>query len=986
MSHNVGRVVTIAPVRIGPDSGNPPNAGANWEFAFSPQPALQPPGGVPLFVILHLTNLALPGTSRVEIELGYAMDVITSAFGSEAWSRPVDPALGPVIVRFVGAAGGATLAEYGSGEPTATTHPASPYLNGVTNADLFLHGDPFTEPTYQQWLQCGGTFDWENAACVAADPVKKPTSDAVGMIVGYHVDDESGETKLSSCTVTLIDSDLVLTARHCVADPGDLEIRSGSVTFDFATDCPTPGPKPAGYAPTFHKVRGRVANGNWPATLDGDWAILKIDPPPAGIVPRQLRPAGAVAGESTFTVHHPNGSVKKTQSGTLPSGSVADVDNFDYSGGSSGSALFDANGRIIGAALSAAAGAFNVCQVAYSAAGAVITALANPAGPAVPVDVMLVMDRSGSMAGPGTSGPGRTKMIEARDAASLFVQLVATGAGHRMGMVSFSTTASTPPDEPPGNFTNGKQNQLVGPTPPYDGGSIGALAPGGMTSIGDGIQKAMAALQGLPASSNQRALLLMTDGLENTAPLVAAVEGMLGTTEVHAVGFGTEAQLDGALLNRLAADHGGIYTRANDGLELEKFFGLCFGNIFESGSLVDPIIVLKEGQPESGALPFDVCEEERVTVIVGWNDPTVAVEAVITTPGGATVVAGAGVTIDSARTWWFAKVDLPYQGERAGAWQVRVRRKVVTGGEFEVERMPDLRTFVSIVPSGGPRIRPIPPSRRLYTGDRFTPKVALLYPNGTAPYAEVEATIEGPGVALGALVAEHGLTRPDVTGEPVDAFRSTLQAIAAESGGRLPVPLTSTTVKLHDDGVHDDGAMERDGIYGNPLDDVLRFEGTYVLRAVGRYGDGCRGQRETTWSLHVDPGVDPDRTEVALVDDRPSGTGGRVGSIRVTPRDRYGSPLGPGRRGLFEVSAQPASTVDGPVADNGDGSYTIPVRWDAGGSPGLVVSQPGRPPVVLGPPAGTAMPAPWWCRWWIPWLLALLILLVLVLLVVLVTR
>jgi hypothetical protein len=475
----------------------------------------------------------------------------------------------------------------------------------------------------------------------------------------------------------------------------------------------------------------------------------------------------------------------------------------------------------------------------------------------------------------------------------------------------------------------------------------------------------------------------MTDGMQNTPPMVAAVEAGIGNAEVHAVGFGTEAQLDGALLSRLAADHNGIYTRANDGLELEKFFGLCFGNIFESGSLVDPIVVLKAGETESDDLAFDVCEEDRVTVIVGWNDPSVRLEGIVTTPGGAAIVAGAGVVVDSAATWWFTKVDLPYQTEREGTWHIRVRRLVVMHGEFGEGPTPEVRTFVSIVPSGGPKMRPIPPERRLYTGDRFTPKVALLYPNGTAPYAEVDATIEGPGAALGQLVGEHGLAEPDVSGEPIDAFHATLQAIAAASGGQLPLGSSVTTVALRDDGISDDGAMERDGIYGHPMDDLLKVEGTYSLHAVARYGDGCRGQRETTWSINVLPGIDPGRTGVVVSDDGPAPGGGHTGTITVTPRDKYGNPLGPGRGNLFEATPQPGSHVTGPVTDNGDGSYSVPVSWDPGsGGPGLVVSQPDRPPVPIGPAGPGAAAAPWWCQWWIPWLLLVLILLVVLLIVV----
>ena len=45
--------------------------------------------------------------------------------------------------------------------------------------------------------------------------------------------------------------------------------------------------------------------------------------------------------------------------------------------------------------------------------------------------------------------------------------------------------------------------------------------------------------------------------------------------------------------------------------------------------------------------------------------------------------------------------------------------------------------------------------------------------------------------------------------------------------------------------------------------------------------------------------------------------------------------------------------VIGPVQDNGDGSYTIPGVWDpgTGAAPGVVVSQPDRPPIEISDPA-----------------------------------
>jgi V8-like Glu-specific endopeptidase len=988
MSHNIGRVVTIAPQRIGQDTGQPPNAGPNWEFAFTPQAALI--GGPPRFVILHLTALALTGASKVEVELGYGKDVFTSATGSEAWSRPVDPKLGPIIVRFIGASGGATLAQYGSGEPWFTDYePIDEEFESTTNGDVFLHTDPYDEPTYQTWLKCGGVFNWSNVAAAPAGSIQAETAKAVGMIVNYHR--HGTETLVSSCSVTLIDTNLILTARHCVAEDDQLEARSGSVTFDYQTD--QFGGKPGSYAPRFHKVRQIRAMGVG-NNIGDDWAVLEIDPPPVGITPRPLRGSVPVNGESVFTVHHPNAAVKKYQNGAMSGTSVGSVSFFDYAGGSSGSSLFDAAGQVLGAALAVPGGfgAFQ-CNVGYSPASAVLTALANPPVPVVPVDVMLVMDRSGSMSQLGTSGAGRTKLVEAKEAASLFVQLVRLNAGDRMGMVSFSTTATVPqPDTAPGNVNNGKKNQLVGPNPPYTGGSVGDLIANGWTSIGDGLQKAMTALNGLSATTNQKAILLMTDGKQNQPPLVEGVEGSLGSTRMLVVGFGNEAQLDSALLNRLARDHAGLYTRANDGLILKKFFALAFGNIFEAGMLMDPEIVLQRGEHEGRELSFDVCDEDRITVVVGWDDPAADLEAVLDTPTGATLTAGGSVVVDTGPTWWFMKAPLPVNGAREGTWRVRIRRR--SGQEDVGEPATDfvgesvagaagsVRAFVSIVADGGPRMQAVPQTRRLYTGDRFSPRVALRRLDGSAPHAEVKVAITGPGVALGSLVAEHGLVQGTVGDEPVDAFSATLQAIAAEAGGELPLHESTVEVALVDDGIHDGGAMDRDGIFGNPLDDLLKFEGTYQLHAAGSYGVACRGQREAMWSIHVEPGIDAGRTTVVVVGGVAGPGGIQTGVVRITPRDKYGNPLGPGRGDRFEVAPQPGSAVCGPVSDNGDGSYDVPVTWDpdvAVGGPGVVIVQPDRAPVPVAPPPTAA---PWWCRYpWLPWLLVLIILVLLVVLI-----
>jgi hypothetical protein len=177
-------------------------------------------------------------------------------------------------------------------------------------------------------------------------------------------------------------------------------------------------------------------------------------------------------------------------------------------------------------------------------------------------------------------------------------------------------------------------------------------------------------------------------------------------------------------------------------------------------------------------------------------------------------------------------------------------------------------------------------------------------------------------------------------------------------------------LELFDDGAHDDGAMESDGVYANPIGDLLRFEGSYTFHAVATYGETCHGRREAMWSLNVDLGIDSGQTDVRLVDS----------TIRFTPRDRYGSPLGPGRSGSFVVTAQPGSQVTGPVSDNGDGSYNAPVTWEGDG-PSVAITQPDRPSVSIAPtPPGQAPGTR--CPRWLCWLLGLLALMLLIVLII----
>jgi hypothetical protein len=178
--------------------------------------------------------------------------------------------------------------------------------------------------------------------------------------------------------------------------------------------------------------------------------------------------------------------------------------------------------------------------------------------------------------------------------------------------------------------------------------------------------------------------------------------------------------------------------------------------------------------------------------------------------------------------------------------------------------------FVSVIAAGGPRLWPLVPPGLINVGDPLPIMVGLHYPDRTTPAnGRIEVTVTGPKAGLNDLVAKHGLVVPPGGPDPVNAWTATLQQIAAGYGGVLPIPTFTSTVTLHDDGMHNDGAMEPDGIYANTVKGITQFEGTYNFHAVARYGTTCQATREAFWSLTVGLKDDPYGTVVKGRNQRP---------------------------------------------------------------------------------------------------------------------
>src|SRR6266852_5202994 len=196
MSHITGSVIPIPPVTIGPGSTifNPPQA----------------PGGTKLLV-LHFQNLDFKPGDELQVNLGYDVDRFTAADGPSFWTRPVNVYAFPmgVQINYV-AAGPATgsvqLDQYGRGERHAAV-PA-PGHSSFSNCDPFYQPPAYVEPTYDRFWYCAEPPNWENAVCATpSTDVRARVARSAGMIV--TADTQNGVPGLSTCSITLVDSDKV---------------------------------------------------------------------------------------------------------------------------------------------------------------------------------------------------------------------------------------------------------------------------------------------------------------------------------------------------------------------------------------------------------------------------------------------------------------------------------------------------------------------------------------------------------------------------------------------------------------------------------------------------------------------------------------------------------------------------------------------------------------------------------------------------------
>ena len=515
------------------------------------------------------------------------------------------------------------------------------------------------------------------------------------------------------------------------------------------------------------------------------------------------------------------------------------------------------------------------------------------------VDIVQVLDRSGSMAGRAAPGSG-SKIEELKSAAMQFVELMANNAG-RLGLVQFN--------EDPVPFSNPAITNLDALTNNRKGFLKKAiedeLKAGGRTSIGDGLAAAMTQLAGTsptPDRSRARRILLVTDGRENEPQLIDDVE-LNQDIVVDVIGLGHEAGIDHEKLTQLAqATTGKIHLAAN-GLDLKKYFLETLAGAVGWTTTVDPVWELERGESATQAVTV-TRHETGATFTAYWEGPDDAVALRLKPPRSEDVLDLKALG-DRARSgggdrYAFIQLDFPLPLDWVGEWTVLIERVDKPALDEPEDGGLAVRCGVSAFARGGPELDVDLDGLLHATGDEVLMRARLTHEGRGLAGAYVEARCDAPRLGLGTLLRRFKARRaalgpaPDPASPTEDPMSPLDRKLALLFERLEELNRVTVTLELHDDGLHRD-LEAGDGVYANVFERT-RIPGQVACRIVATgvpEPGGGTTTREWSGSFRNRAAVAPEHSALHARLLWCSRDGCRY-RLRIVPRDRFANHLGPG--------------------------------------------------------------------------------------------
>ncbi len=554
-----------------------------------------------------------------------------------------------------------------------------------------------------------------------------------------------------------------------------------------------------------------------------------------------------------------------------------------------------------------------------------------------PLDVVLVLDKSGSMSElPPGANTGATKAEILRSAMTTFVatwsEMDVPYEDDRIGVVFFSNTAapqSQTGGDPPSNFFVRRN--------PYDTGvnhhwfplqgNINTLAPGGSTSVGAGINSGMQQWASDP--DHDLSMLVVTDGKQNTAPLIdVAPSGFLTLTPVasfpaelrqrfvpiQSVGFGEPGTVDGELLTKLALETSGVSYISINAATMFDTLAMTLIAILKGNTAAlalrhhDVMSTTAPSAPQSVLVDRSV---KRAVFSVQWAPPLrEALELEVIRPDGTVA------TPDSSRKTPQSALQSFDMGKNAvGTWKVRVKRpKNLTSVStprvpytlhtYFVER--DLEFHVALDP------------QKAFTGDAITVRAQVSYdgkPLDKLRDGSITVRVQRPAASLGTILHETRAQTASTTvgGDTISAYDQKVSQLPRGLLKRITPSDVATLTLTH----------VKNGLYTGTFTDTSTA-GQYGFETVLQWDDRRTGQLRREERLETFVQVRPDFSISRI--ETSANVRGTV-TVTVTPRDRFGNFLGPGYASRLHAKTNAGRLDSKPPLDRDQtGTYVFTIR------------------------------------------------------------
>jgi hypothetical protein len=240
--------------------------------------------------------------------------------------------------------------------------------------------------------------------------------------------------------------------------------------------------------------------------------------------------------------------------------------------------------------------------------------------------IVTVLDRSGSMADVANSGFTKSQLL--KGAVGVLHSLMQDN--DQIGIARFDHEADVL--LPMTLKTAGLGTVLTG----------NGLDPRGATSIGGGILVGSGLINGPGATRPNKAMLVLTDGNENTDPLISDLPAGTINQTTFAIGFGLPGQVSDPILSQISANTGGYLlvtgdmTNDDERFKLAKFFIQVLKDATLNQTVVDPEGLLLWNGPVQ-EIPFQVSDTEVSIDVVVLSPLPVALDFRLVTPTGKTI-------------------------------------------------------------------------------------------------------------------------------------------------------------------------------------------------------------------------------------------------------------------------------------------------------------------------------------------------------------